>query len=119
MLSTAEREAVVRAARVAVALELWRAVEGTLPESLDILGSREVATDPFTGHPLKYMRIDGGYVIYSVGRDERDDGGKLDPEPKRGVPLANALPPDIGVRVVYRRAASTSPSNSGRNSPVR
>ncbi len=35
-----------------------------------------VPTDPFTGKPMRYKRVDGGCVIYSVGRNLQDDGGE-------------------------------------------
>ena len=118
-LSAAEAEAAVRAARAALVIEQRRKGGGP-PDTLDGLALPTALADPFTGQTLKYATSDAGYVIYSVGRDGRDDGGALEPQPVRGVPIARAHPKDVGVRVVYRRAAaSISPSNSGRNSPVR
>jgi hypothetical protein len=32
--------------------------------------------DPFDDQPLRYEKRDAGYVIYSIGADGRDDGGK-------------------------------------------
>jgi hypothetical protein len=61
-----------------VALEMYRNKEGEYPQKLDqlkgILG--EIPVDPFTNEPLKYRRTEEGYVVYSVGEDLRDDGGK-------------------------------------------
>jgi hypothetical protein len=37
-----------------------------------------VPLDPFDGKPLRYKRLDDGVIVYSVGRDETDDGGTLD-----------------------------------------
>ncbi len=36
----------------------------------------EVPDDPFGGGPLVYRRTATGYLLYSVGRDQRDDGGR-------------------------------------------
>jgi hypothetical protein len=33
-------------------------------------------TDPFTGKPLIYRLQDGGVTIYSIGSNEKDDGGR-------------------------------------------
>jgi hypothetical protein len=44
-----------------------------IPEFLD-----KVPTDPYDGKPLRYRRLDDGVVVYSIGRDGKDDGGKLD-----------------------------------------
>jgi hypothetical protein len=31
---------------------------------------------PFDGQPLRYRKQDAGYVLYSIGPDLKDDGGK-------------------------------------------
>ena len=38
----------------------------------------QATTDPFTGKPLILNESDEGWVIYSVGADEVDDGGKIE-----------------------------------------
>jgi hypothetical protein len=35
--------------------------------------------DPFDGKPLRYHRLTKGYVVYSVGVDGHDDGGREKP----------------------------------------
>jgi hypothetical protein len=40
--------------------------------------SEEETTDPFTGQSLLMKRLPDGWVIYSVGKDLKDDGGKVD-----------------------------------------
>ena len=63
---------------IALALELYRRDHETLPGTLDALTPdylAEVPHDPFSGEPLIY-RVEGGdYLLYSVGRTGRDDGG--------------------------------------------
>ena len=34
-----------------------------------------VAHDPFNAQPLRFKKLPRGYVIYSVGRNDVDDGG--------------------------------------------
>ena len=34
-----------------------------------------IDTDPFDGKPLKYKPRGDGYVLYSVGQNQLDDGG--------------------------------------------
>jgi hypothetical protein len=67
-------------ARCAVAIERYRlAHSGQLPPDLNSLTPQyldEVPIDPFDGKPLRYQRRSKGYVIYSVGGDCKDDGGK-------------------------------------------
>jgi len=72
----------VRLSRTALAVERFRLRHGLLPVSLTVLvpdDLPEVPTDPFDGKPLKYRRLDQGYVVYSVGPDGRDDGGREPP----------------------------------------
>ena len=39
-----------------------------------------VPLDPWDGKPLRYKKLDKGYVIYSVGSGRKDNGGSSDPE---------------------------------------
>ncbi|MBI5396977.1 MAG: hypothetical protein HZA91_16900 [Verrucomicrobia bacterium] len=64
---------------LACALERCRLADGKFPETLDALAPRFVAKLPhdiISGQPLKYRRDGAGYVLYSVGWNEKDDGGK-------------------------------------------
>ena len=36
----------------------------------------EVPTDPYDGRPIRMRHVDGGLVLYSIGRDRKDDGGR-------------------------------------------
>jgi hypothetical protein len=66
-------------ARVAIALERYRLAHGEFPESLDALAPQFIAKVPHDiigGQPLKYRReADGQFVLYSIGWNEKDDGG--------------------------------------------
>lgn len=70
--------------RVACALERYRLANGQYPESCDALVPaylEAVPNDLFAGKPLQYRRNQhGDYQIWSIGWDEKDDGGafKLD-----------------------------------------
>lgn len=72
--------ALLRCAEVAFAVERWRlAHDGTPPASLEALVPQclgKIPEDPLDGKPLKYRTLTSGYVIYSVGDDGTDDGGK-------------------------------------------
>ena len=64
---------------VRIALELYRRRHGRYPQSLneltpDLLPA--IPADRITGQPVKYRLIDGKPVVYSVGADLVDDGGK-------------------------------------------
>ncbi len=66
-------------ARTALALERYRLAHGEFPEALTALEPQFVAHVPHDvigGQPLKYRRTDDGqFVLYSVGWNEKDDGG--------------------------------------------
>ena len=69
---------------VAIALELHRRRKGSYPASLDELVPGllpAIPADRITGGPIRYRLIDGKPVVYSVGVDRDDDGGRpaLDP----------------------------------------
>jgi len=75
----ARAQSSVDSARVAVALERYRLAHGEFPGSLDTLAPQfleKVPHDIIGGQPLHYRRTsDGQFVLYSVGWNERDDGG--------------------------------------------
>jgi hypothetical protein len=68
-------------ARTAIALERYRLAHAEFSESLDALAPQFIAKVPHDvigGGPLKYRRTnDGQFVLYSVGWNEKDDGGAV------------------------------------------
>lgn len=79
LLRLSNGQTMVDEAMIACALERHRLANGRFPETLDTLAPRLVATLPrdiINGEPLKYRRADDGqFVLYSVGWNEKDDGG--------------------------------------------
>ena len=77
----AYQQTVIDQARAAGALERHRLATGKLPESLNVLVPRfldRVPNDVVDGQPLRYRRTaDDEFVLYSVGRDGIDNGGKI------------------------------------------
>ena len=66
-------------ALAALACELYRRHAGCWPASLSDLSPAYLPTVPvdrFDGQPLRYRLIDGQPVIYSIGADCEDDGGR-------------------------------------------
>jgi len=100
-VALAEAVASTRCARMVIAAERYRRARGGLPQTLDgvIAGDDERALDPFTGRSLLYSRDATSFTIYSVGRDGKDDGGKLSADLPRGRVPGTLPPPDVGVRV--------------------
>jgi hypothetical protein len=72
-------QATVNLARTACALERYRLAHGKHPETLDALAPQFIAKvphDPIGGQPLHYRPTDDGqFILYSVGGNEKDDGG--------------------------------------------
>jgi hypothetical protein len=66
-------------ARTAIALERYRLAHGEFPENLAVLEPQFIAQVPHDiigGGPLKYRReADGTFTLYSIGWNEKDDGG--------------------------------------------
>ena len=80
-MRSAYAQTTVDEAMLACALERCQLADGKFPDSLDALVPRFITKlphDVITGEPLKYRRDGEGYVLYSVGWNEKDDGGKAD-----------------------------------------
>jgi hypothetical protein len=79
MLKTAAAQTAVNQAAIACALERYRLANEHFPEKLDELAPQFITAIPkdmLTGEPYKYRRTeDSRFVLYSVGWDDKDDGG--------------------------------------------
>ncbi len=68
-------------AQLACAIERFRLARGELPGSLDLLAPQfipEVPHDVIEGKPLRYVpNGNGGYLLYSIGWNQTDDGGTI------------------------------------------
>jgi hypothetical protein len=77
---TAERYLGRRDGLVAgIALEVFRREHGKYPEDLNVLVPRllpDVPADRITGSPVRYRLVDARPLVYSVGADRKDDGGR-------------------------------------------
>lgn len=77
--SAAKAQACSDEAALACALERFRLANKQFPENLEALKPRFIAAfshDVFTGDLYKYRRpADGQFVLYSIGWNEKDDGG--------------------------------------------
>ena len=64
--------------KLAIALACYKSENDRFPATLGELSPEFLATiseDIFSGAPLIYRVDDDGYVLYSVGMNQRDDGG--------------------------------------------
>lgn len=75
----------VRTAQAGLAIERYHLATGKLPDSLSNLLPAYLDTtpkDPFDGKDLRYKKLETGFVVYSIGEDGNDDGGKEKPRKK-------------------------------------
>ena len=73
-------EAAIGLARIALLLKAYRDERGANPESLDELeryAGKELPLDPWSGGPFHYRPEASGFILYSLGTDGVDDGGKV------------------------------------------
>ncbi len=96
-LTDADHATRVRTATTALAIERFRlAHTNALPGSLQDLVPvflPEVPTDPYDGKPLRFKRLNSGFVVYGLGRDGKDDGGA------EGKEKSAKPPPDISFTI--------------------
>ena len=66
-------------AGTACAVARYRQAQGCLPDTLEALVPTyidEIPIDPWSGEPIVYEQCEPGYILYSVGPDGIDQGGK-------------------------------------------
>jgi hypothetical protein len=74
----------IRTLRVLNALQTHAPADGGAAPKLTALGlPAEAITDPFNGEPLHVKKTARGWVVYSVGPNLQDDGGKVE-DPANG-----------------------------------
>lgn len=83
---------------VALAVQRYQFKHGRAPDQLEGLIPEylpQIPVDPYDGKTLRYLAQDTEVVIYSIGRDNQDDGGQSD----------NSMEPDIVVRLPVAESA--------------
>jgi hypothetical protein len=76
----------LRTAEAALAVQRYRIKADKCPDKLtDLVPAylKSVPKDPFDGNELRYKRLEPGFVVYSIGDDLSDDGGKERPTGKK------------------------------------
>jgi len=94
---SAEMNVAIGEARVAIALERYRLAHSSIPENLTALVPEflaQIPADPIDGKPLRYQKVsEPDYRIWSVGYNQKDDGGVADANYNKGDWLWTSLPP--------------------------
>lgn len=81
-LKEATLEAMMLATKAGLACKIYRNKTGHYPETLEALVPDmlpEVPIDPFTGKPFVFRIQNGELLIYSLGSNQKDDGGRMGP----------------------------------------
>lgn len=76
----------LRTADAALAVQRYRLKTDKFPDKLaDLVPAflKSVPKDPFDGNELRYKKLEAGFVVYSIGEDMSDDGGKERPTGKK------------------------------------
>ncbi len=79
----------LRTAQTGLAVQRYRLAAGKLPDTLAELIPTyldAVPKDPFDGKDLRYKKLETGFVVYSIGEDGNDDGGKEKPRKRTDPP---------------------------------
>jgi len=79
LLKRATLNAVFETARIGIACRIYKDANGDYPDKLSELSPdilEEIPMDPFTGKSYVYRKEGSGFMVYSVGSNQRDDGGK-------------------------------------------
>jgi hypothetical protein len=66
----------VQLTRAGLALLQYRQAHGAFPPTLDALGLPGLM-DPYNQQPLHYRPEGEGFIVYSVGEDQKDNGGAV------------------------------------------
>jgi len=82
----AQAETNRRLARLACRLEEYRIAQGQYPEKLEELPDlpAHLNQEVLSEEPLRYERKGDGYLLYSVGWNQKDDGGVVAKDDKEG-----------------------------------
>jgi hypothetical protein len=94
-----EYSARMRVVEAALGVERFRlAHSGALPDGLAELAPgllKAVPLDPYDGQPLRYKKLSRGYVVYSIGPNQKDDGGAAPPLSDQSQARSSPNPMDI------------------------
>src|SRR5262249_6620406 len=80
---------------LAFALAAYRSDHGSYPEKLDLLAPQyleEIPNDLYSGKALIYRPSEHGYLLYSVGDNGLDDGGRGSDDTPPGDDLRVLMP---------------------------
>ena len=80
-VAQARHEVHIDLIQIGILVEQYKAREGYYPDTLDGIASSfggSVPVDPFSGEKYRYRPLGSVFVLYSIGRNRRDDRGTHD-----------------------------------------
>ena len=85
-LKIAKAETYRRLARLACRLEEYRIAHNAYPDKLDDLPNlpAHLNQEVLSEQPLQYHRKGDGYQLYSLGWNQKDNGGVYNADPQQG-----------------------------------
>tara|TARA_B100000809_G_C15073190_1_gene506850 strand:- start:180 stop:1544 length:1365 start_codon:yes stop_codon:yes gene_type:complete len=92
-------------AQTAMGLSMFHKQHGRYPARLEELAPvfiKKVPTDIYSGKSIRYIQRDDGFYLYSVGRNQKDDGGRSQDEEPAG--------DDMGYKVNFSSAGAPGTS---------
>lgn len=95
-----------RCMMIAVAMELHRLETGNWPASQEELVPKyleKLPLDPFIGQKFLLKQEPDGWIVYSVGKDLVDQGGKI----RVSTFQTNSVPTDVGVKLFHKADRKT------------
>jgi len=104
--SFTRRDGFLRGTLISIALHLHYMEEGKFPPTLDALCPEyleQKPQDPFSGEDFIYETVPDGFLLYGLGEDEDDDGGR--PywiNPSKSASLLDLLDGDIIIHLPER-----------------
>jgi hypothetical protein len=78
----AGRQARIAGGQALIAVRRYVLAHGAPPADLETAtreaGLAAVPIDPFSGQPMRYKILNGKPIVYSIGSDQKDDGGLVE-----------------------------------------
>jgi hypothetical protein len=102
-------------AKLSISLAAYRTEQGTFPARLRDLALKyaaDVPRDRFTDGELHYKLVDEGYLLYSVGPNEKDDEGRAIYDKPEGDDISVRMPQKCDANRCLRHSPITAAARS-------
>lgn len=72
---------IIECAKISLALRMYKNRYGKYPDKIEEIVPEFLSSlpfDPFTGKSFVYRKVKDGFIVYSLGENQKDDGGERD-----------------------------------------